>query len=337
MDIKKLVLESVVRHYIQEISEDPRRGIRKLVDLGQQNTKGGFRDNFLRFSHNLLRDEESPYYILVHNAVEKIDSNTLECVCINLGYNSWTKGAGLLRRTQQEKGITLPWNVTFHLDDGVEQRGLRWCRTFMEAGQRQGICSYSFLTAPGFQAWEELCGILWAFPDCGIFLFLPDGAVEWDAESLARLHNTVLLVDSTAQDWEKDLNDLCGNGCMCGLYRTYGSEEDAEEITSGRWLDQAAGYPTACAMAVAMPEASESLCAQVRDYIVQARGNPQAPTIPVDYYSDFTAISNVIVGTSAFLGIQADGTVTTSDGRRELSADKQVDWSQPEALLLRGV
>lgn len=65
MDIKKLVLESVVRHYIQEISEDPRRGIRKLVDLGQQNTKGGFRDNFLRFSHNLLRDEESPYYILV--------------------------------------------------------------------------------------------------------------------------------------------------------------------------------------------------------------------------------------------------------------------------------
>lgn len=333
-----MVLESVVKHYIQEISDDPKRGIRKLVDLGQQNTRGGFRASFLRFSRDLLRDEESPYYILVQNAAERIDSQILQRICINFGYNSWTKGAGLLRQTRQEKGAVLPWNITIHLDEDMTgHRGLQWCRDLIAAGEEQGIYSYSLFTGHGFRSWEALYGLLASVPDCGIFLFLPAQDAGWEREALLRLRNTVLLVDFASDSWAEQLGRFCESGCMCGLYRRYRSPADGAEIVSGRWLEQTAGYAIPCAIALAAPDAPEELCGQVREYVLQARENPKTPTVLVDYYSDFASISEVIVGRPAFLGIGADGRVTTSDGWRELPADKQFDFAQSRTLLMQGV
>ena len=59
----------------------------------------------------------------------------------------------------------------------------------------------------------------------------------------------------------------------------------------------------------------------MQHYVERCWSDPAVPTFAVNYYRDFSSVSEIIVGTPVFLGISADGGLTCSDGHREVPAD----------------
>lgn len=337
MDIKKLLVESVVERYIREIATDPRRGIRKLVDLGRQNTKGGFRDKFLQYSREMLRDESSPYYALGYNAITRLDHGVLKTMSVNMGYNCWTKGAAQLRGSQKERGITLPWNVTFHFDRTSGESSLSWCRSLVAQGQRLGIYSYSVFLSEDFAQEAALEQLLKQNAECAFFIFLPSGASAETAEAVSRTDNAFVLVDTGHGGAEAALSRLSRTGRLFGVYRFYETSRDVEELCADRWLEPVEGMPCLCAISVARPETDAALRRQVCEYKEAFRAKPRAPMVAADYDSDFAAIGTIIVERPVFLSVNADGTLDLRGEMGPSPMGKSIRELAPDQLLAQGI
>ena len=118
--LTRTITESVVDRCIREIEEDPKRSVRKLVDLGRQLARGRFQRQYLDLTQKMLEDEESPYYTLVRNVVRKADHDAIKTFGINLGLGSWTNGARIIRALEAEGPVSYT-----HLEDitvGMQQR-----------------------------------------------------------------------------------------------------------------------------------------------------------------------------------------------------------------------
>ena len=69
-DFKRISIENIVHKAFMDIEEDPRRGLRNLVDLGVNFAKGRFQKPFLRTIQNMLEDEDSAYYTLLEQLLK---------------------------------------------------------------------------------------------------------------------------------------------------------------------------------------------------------------------------------------------------------------------------
>lgn len=91
-DFKRISIENIVHKAFMDIEEDPRRGLRNLVDLGVNFAKGRFQKPFLRTIQNMLEDEDSAYYTLLEQLLKNTTPAHLSTFGINVGYNSCTMG-----------------------------------------------------------------------------------------------------------------------------------------------------------------------------------------------------------------------------------------------------
>ena len=89
-DFKRISIENIVHKAFMDIEEDPRRGLRNLVDLGVNFAKGRFQKPFLRTIQNMLEDEDSAYYTLLEQLLKNTTPAHLSTFGINVGYNSCT-------------------------------------------------------------------------------------------------------------------------------------------------------------------------------------------------------------------------------------------------------
>ena len=144
--LTRTITESVVDRCIREIEEDPKRSVRKLVDLGRQLARGRFQRQYLDLTQKMLEDEESPYYTLVRNVVRKADHDAIKTFGINLGLGSWTNGARIIRALEAEGQRHIPWGLTLHLDASAEGGVPPLYRGVIEQGKTDGIFTY-FLRA----------------------------------------------------------------------------------------------------------------------------------------------------------------------------------------------
>lgn len=93
-EMKKTMLETILRRSLLEIERDPKRGVRTLVDLGMETSGGRLQQHFLGLAQDMLKKEDSPYYTLVQNVLHFTDSQRLLTFGIDLGWNSLTQGVG---------------------------------------------------------------------------------------------------------------------------------------------------------------------------------------------------------------------------------------------------
>ena len=67
--LNRTLIEAVVTRSLNEIERDPRRGIRKMVDLGAHLAIGRSQRRFLSLIRQLLNDESTPYYELIERLI----------------------------------------------------------------------------------------------------------------------------------------------------------------------------------------------------------------------------------------------------------------------------
>lgn len=307
MDLARTIVEFVVELGIREIKTDPRRSIRKLVDMGAHFAKGHFQKQFFRMAQNTLKNESSPYYAWVQGMAENVDHHTLTTLGINLGWESWTIGAKQIRALEANQGFNIPWSLTFYVNSQHDAMSQAAYRRLIAEGKSLGIFSYVFFIETEATALETIYELIPQEPNCAFILFLePQAVTPQVVDQLSACHNLAVSLNSRAVGWETSAQLLARAGCICGIHYDYCSQEDVRHIVSGEWLQKA--LPSAFAICIAADDCPLENSSAVYTYVKATRNGPPYPIMLLDYYADSLYVDQIISDSPCFLGILADGT-----------------------------
>ena len=91
----------------------------------------------------MLRDDNHPYYQLAERAWTQVDNRYIEHFCLNIGYESWTRGAATIRSLEAELNCNIPWLLTIIRSAPTgAPLAEEAIRALMEQGMRMGIYAY---------------------------------------------------------------------------------------------------------------------------------------------------------------------------------------------------
>ena len=71
--ITRLMIDTAVSRGIRDMSDNPKRSIRKLADLGKQFSTGRFQREIIDIIQGLLENDNSPYYSLIEDFLTHTD------------------------------------------------------------------------------------------------------------------------------------------------------------------------------------------------------------------------------------------------------------------------
>ena len=111
-DMTRVLVESTIRRTLKAMQESPEREARNLVDAGAQFSTGRFQTRLISHAQRMLQNSKSAYYALVKDVVTYADHDNIATFGVNLGYNSCTKGARLIRRQSGKRASTSPGRCT---------------------------------------------------------------------------------------------------------------------------------------------------------------------------------------------------------------------------------
>jgi hypothetical protein len=307
MEIRRAIIRSAIARGIQEIQDNPQRGARKLVDLGSHFSRGRFQKRVFREMQDELVNPESAYFALVTNLVQRVDAPYIERLGINIGFNSWTHGAAMIRENERKKGYNIPWclvlnqtqEIRYDLDD------------LMRQGEALGIFCYCVF-AGDLEQTEALCAAFHKHRDSAVLLLLPDAQLP--RVNIESLDNVMLFLPQSDARTQESAQALAQHRCLYGLWTRYGS---AKPIVDGGLERAAVDLGAPIAVAVPEREADPETREAVRRYACCAREKKTIPALLVDLYPTIEEVDRIISVEPCMLGVEPDGTVFTAKGRNE--------------------
>ena len=114
--MKKAMIETAVDRGIKEMEDDPKRSIRRLTDLGKQFSRNRFQETVFSVMQELLNNENSAYYDMMHNLIKNSEKESLKKFGVNFGYMSWSYGAARVREKETKEGVLIPWTIMLRYD-----------------------------------------------------------------------------------------------------------------------------------------------------------------------------------------------------------------------------
>lgn len=289
--ITRKLIDFTVSRAIRDIRNNPVRGIRSLIEKGQELSGGTPQRKFLEMVQSLLEDHESPYFELTSRTVRQVEQNTLEGFGINMGFNACSLGVRTIRELEKKYNYNIPWILGLSYGDGAALNTEKLCSVISE-GKRLGIHAYVLIHNGG-----DACSILPAIirnDDCAFILFISGEALSDMAVSrLAHCHNlmfAVLTETSACTDACRRLKDL---KALYSVYGYYGYD-NIDSILSDEWLETVAGVEPLLALLAPREDADEYMRERVTEYVKERRTRPRFVTIPVDIPSDTLYVDSVV-------------------------------------------
>lgn len=171
-DMTRVLVESTIRRTLKAMQESPEREARNLVDAGAQFSTGRFQTRLISHAQRMLQNSKSAYYALVKDVVTYADHDNIATFGVNLGYNSCTKGARLIRETEREKGFNIPWALHLRVSQEKLAGDPGLYPSILREGTSLGIYTY-LLFVPGDA--QAVLPLVMEYPDCAFLLFLEGG------------------------------------------------------------------------------------------------------------------------------------------------------------------
>lgn len=307
MDITRSFIETAVSKALHDIQRDPDRSIRNIVDLGTNFSKGRFQKRFLETAQTMLQTESSAYYALAKRVVAEVNHDTLRTFGINMGYNSFTRGAKTIRAKEAALLVNIPWTLAFAYRGDHADLALADIDKAIQAGKALGIYTYIFFCESAYiQAVSTLFG---AHPDCAFVLFLLEGMRHEAAiPLLTACPNLMVALPARDAAFAGTAEMLHGSRCLYAAYARY-SRDNVQAVLTPAWLEDMAAAGCTFALLLAAedtpPEAQQAASA----FANAIRGGQQHPIFLLDFYSDLLAIDQVISDQPCFMAIDGDGMV----------------------------
>ena len=251
-----------------------------------------------------LVNPNTAYYALVTNLVNRVRAEHIERLGIDIGFNSWTHGAAMIRENEQKKGYNIPWclvlnqtqEIQYDLDD------------LMCQGEKLGIyCYWAF--AGDLEQTEALCAVFHKHRDSAVLLMLPDARLP--RVNIESLDNVMLFLPCGGDSVRESAEALAQRRCLFGLWTRYRSPEP---VVSGGLERMAVAAGRADRAGRARARGGREACAAVRSYAKRAREKKSIPALLVDLYPTIEEVDRIISVESCMLGVEPDGTVFHRQG-----------------------
>lgn len=314
-DITRAIIDATIDRGLREIYEDPRRSIRKMADLGRQFNKARFTKNLYDIFQDLLRNDDSPYYIAIEHLLQYTSRKNLKDFGINVGYNSFTKGGKLIRELDKKKNIQAPWDLIIRLDPTIKT-GLTPSDLIpvIAEARKLGVYSYAIRLENNLSYFEDLLKVFITYDDCAFFFILPDEEISNDYSALiSSCTNVSFFLPAFEDSCGANSRLLKKKQSWVGLYTFY-DDSDTDLIISEESVWDYIPQECSFLLLIANDGVPISSIEKTGQRIKQMRMAPTVPLFIFDVYSDSMQIQNLISGKNYFYEIMPDGSIHTDTG-----------------------
>ena len=233
-DITRALIDTTVARAMVEMDADPKRSVRKLCDLGRQFSRGRFQNQIFAIFQDLLRNDESPYYQAIDFLLRSNDSEALRQFGINIGYNSFTYGAQILRQKQKELSFAVPWVVKLRLDSRIpDTYDSSFFASVVRTGLTYGIYSYQLRSMDHHEDMESYLAVIQSHPECAFLWFLSDTPLtEKQQKLLLSCPNLMVSLPIDAPSTASMAKALRRQKTLFGMHKVYQDADAAAYLLS---------------------------------------------------------------------------------------------------------
>lgn len=320
--ITKSILSGIVDRYLIEIAKDPKRSIRKLVDMAERTSDGPTQKICFQMMQQMASNQSSPYYEMIHHLVTHTDPQTVKQFGINLGHNAWTFGSGRIRLLNEKGGAPISWAILADRRPDPQRIAFEEIAGQVEQGLTCDVYAWLLIAGESLEEWEQYRALFRSNSDSVFGLMIdPCAVTEQFAAEAAQIHNLMVILNTEPSGWQEAMKLLSAHQCLVSAYREIGGPEQAEEILSGKWLKELSAFYPLMAFTLAADNCPEDTAEKISKYMWDTRLNQEFPVLPVDLISDFLIISRLVSHQETLCRIETDGRVAEAKGYRFSFAD----------------
>lgn len=333
--IKIAMIRSAVKKGTRDIKDEPRRGARNLVELGEMFSTGQSQLSFFSLAMNQLADENSAYFRIVNQIVQTMDEETLLTFGINLGYHALIHGGGIIRCIEQREGFNVPWCLMIELGDGATLPSLD-VNNIINQGKELGIYCYLLYVDANDPHLEQLFSMLHAQTDCAFLLFLhPSTLTDTALEALQGLHNAIPVLDMdevSDDDLRRAIDRLSNVNCLAAGFTRQDKVASAQRSHEMLLYAEGIGLHSLVFLRTEKHRPSSEDDAYQR--FVALRENLDIPVLPIDLYGDLAHANRAISADTCLALIRRNGSSTFFNvDRNEIVKGKNIqEFSLQEIL-----
>ena len=112
-------IQNIVKNRLNKVNLDTNRSLRQLIDYGKTFSTGRFQKYYLDLIQTALKNDNSNYFELIKKLTKETEQNRILDFFINLGYDSWTYNAQIIRKQTETLQINIPWLITIDTDENM--------------------------------------------------------------------------------------------------------------------------------------------------------------------------------------------------------------------------
>lgn len=316
------MIKAAVEKGMKDIYENPHRGMRNLVDLGEMFASGQFQKGFFKAARKELENKESVYYKLVERVIENTNKERLTSFGMNLGYNCWTNGANQIREIEEKEGFNIPWCIFIDAGNHDSFLDIETFAGLVSQGRELGTYCYLINIDKEHPFLNELIFHIEAKSDCAFALFVkPDLLSAKTIQLLERVPNLLILIDIDSEDFSilADVSKtLFDKKMLFGGYTHY------SDINKS--LSQKAKVADKLEQPFLFLINTESLMQQFDEeaasQLKELRNDLKYPVLPIELCYDIAQIDCNISTQSCLTKVSPDGTVhINNDGNNAGNGD----------------
>ena len=307
----RVLIETAVERGIRDVTDDPKRSLRRLAELGRQYSEGRFQK--VTFGHiaNLLKNDDSPYYKMLEDFLANVDHSSIKTFGLNIGYDSWTYGARIIRKESESRGYMLPWIVQIHYDDtarhGISAGDIN---TLICRLKPLGINTYIIVREHGADPDPALSETISSHPECAFFMFVNDARISSEeTEMLKKTGNTVISVNIAEECAHDTCRLLREKKALFVIHYAY-TRDEAEDLFDEDLIEAWLSYGSAFIFLIQR----DGDDGPAGEFARRSRMDQKYPILIWDLYSDIRLINEMISDTPFILEIDSSGNVMYPSG-----------------------
>lgn len=297
------LIETIVRKKLNEIQDSPERSVRNLVDMALQFSVGRFQQHFFEMAQLILQNADSAYYPMISEAISRLDIERIIKFGMNLGYNSCTKGAKIIRSIEEKEKFNIPWTIFIEIDGSDYQNKKSVYHSIIEQGEELGIYTWVIFVRNKVEPVFELVR---EYTDSAFVVFCTPEMIEESMLSELETVNNIMIAVKYMDSMEEACMKLRDRGFLYSIYFSY-EDKDISKIVDGEILRNTERmHPTFTAF-LPEKESSEGMRKKVFEYVLETRMQQTYQTIPWDMLNDMLYVDSIISEDSCVVGFKENG------------------------------
>jgi hypothetical protein len=241
---------------------------------------------------------------MLEDFLATVDHRAIKTFGLNMGYDSWTYGARLIRRESEKRGYMLPWVVQIHYDRETGGRlTAEDIDSIINTLSPLGVNTYVIMKEHGLPDDPDLVEVFRTHPGCAFFLFINDSHISVEqAEVIKGIGNTVISINIATDNAMEACRSLKEIKALYVIHYLYTTDE-VEKFSYGDYIDTWLSYGSAFIFLI-QKDCEKGLAGK---FAKKSRMEQEYPILVWDVYSDIRLVNEMISDIPFIFEISCDG------------------------------